>query len=245
MTFRGDGRELAVVVGTTLVRRVDPATGAVLGEHPFGPGQIVRLRYSADHGTLAVIARNSQVVHLVSLANGTVRDVEFQSQGVAESLAAVPLSADGRLLAVGDWQGVVRVVDLQTGERREIRAHGGTTFSLEFAPHDPRLLISSGGVDGVTFWDLDTGVACHSLLRDAAPVFEVQISADGRTLAARSVTGVVAIDLEYHERHVAGNLNHQLTRLRDSVTVPPAREAELKAWAERVLARPWPRWPGR
>lgn len=245
LAFRGDGGELAVVAGLTLVRRVDPTTGAVLGEHTFGSGQVLRLRYSADNRTLIAILRDSKAVHLLSLVTGETAEVTFPGQPVAESLAAVAVSRDGRVFAVGDWQGVVRTVDRQTGERREIRAHGGTTFSLEFAPQDPRLLISSGGVNGVIFWDLDTGAACHGLLRDEAPVTEVQLSADGRTLVARTVSGVVAIDLEDHERHVAGNLGHQLARLRDSMTVPPAREVELKAWAERVLARPWPRWPSR
>jgi hypothetical protein len=164
---------------------------------------------------------------------------------LADQPAAVALSSDARLVAVGNWQGVVTIIDVYTDERREIRAHGGTTFSLEFAPRDPRLLISSGGANGITFWDLDTGVACHSLLRDEAPVTGVQVSADGRTLVAHSVAGIRAIDLEYHERHVAGNLAYQLARLGGTVTLPPARETELREWAAQVLERPWPRWPAR
>jgi WD40 repeat protein/tRNA A-37 threonylcarbamoyl transferase component Bud32 len=240
MAFRGDGRELAVVAGTTLVRRVDATTGAVRGEHPLGPGQIVRLRYSADGNSLAVISRGSHSVRLLSLNGGMSREVEL-----ADQPAAVALSSDARLVAVGNWQGVVTIIDVYTDERREIRAHGGTTFSLEFAPRDPRLLISSGGANGITFWDLDTGVACHSLLRDEAPVTGVQVSADGRTLVAHSVAGIRAIDLEYHERHVAGNLAYQLARLGGTVTLPPARETELRQWAAQVLERPWPRWPAR
>ena len=97
----------------------------------------------------------------------------------------------------------------------------------------------------MTFWDLEHGVACLNVLRENAPVSSLTISDDARTLAVRNVAGAVLLDLEYYDRHIAGNLAQQLERLRDAVELSPAREAELRSWAADVLARPWPRWAAR
>src|SRR5690606_20803700 len=113
--------------------------------------------------------------------------------GAHPSVAA--LSADGRRLAAGTWQGALVVVDLDRGTRRELRAHSGTTFGLAFVPADPDLLVSSGGADGVTFWDLEHDLACRNLLREDAPVRSITLGADGRTLAASTVSGGVLLDL--------------------------------------------------
>ncbi len=238
--FSPGGDELAVVVGLTTVRRLHAHTGAVVGERTFATGQVLRVQFVADGSQLAVITRNSQTVFLWSRNDDALVEVKFGFQ-----TGTVAMSSDRRRLAVGGWQGEIAVRDMVTGSVHEIRAHAGTVWSLAFSPVDSGLLVSSGGANGVVFWDLDTSVACFSALGDTAPVQQVQISADGRTLAATDLRGAVLLDLEYHERHVAGNLAYQLERLRGKVEVNAAREAELRAWSAHVLARPWPRWPSK
>ncbi len=234
--FSPDGAELAVVAGSRLLRRLDAATGSVRAEHELGRSPILRVCYAQGSAALLVVSRRDDAVHLIDRATNAVRAVD-----VGQNSSAAALSPDGRTLIAGSWQGVIRIVDLGTGARREIRAHAGTTFALAFARHDPGLLLSSGGAGGITFWDLDHDVACLSMLRDDAPVYQLALSADGRTLAARSNQHAMLIDLDYHQRHIAGNLAHRLGR-EDPAGLDPARVAGLRAWSAEVLARPWPRF---
>ena len=67
-------------------------------------------------------------------------------------------SRDGRLLAIGDYEGVVRLYDGRTFEQRgrALRGHTGGIFSADFSP-DRRMLVT-GAADGtVRLWDTTTG----------------------------------------------------------------------------------------
>jgi WD40 repeat protein len=243
--FRPGVAELAVVVGHDRIRRHDAATGAVLGEFEIPGTRIMRVRYSQDGSKLAAIWRNGRTVRVFDLAAGTFADVTFDLQipdGLNPTLASVALDRDGRRVAVGTWAGQVAVHDTADQQVRSYQSHSGTTWSLAFSPSDAGLLISSTGAGGITFWDLDSGEACYQTWRLEAPLSQMQISDDGRTLACYANTGPVLVDLEYRERHAAGILEHSLRSFRDRMVIPPRREAELRAWATAVLARSWPRW---
>jgi WD40 repeat protein/tRNA A-37 threonylcarbamoyl transferase component Bud32 len=235
--FHPGGRELAVLVGRDLIRRVDATSGAVLGETRLAGGTILRIRYARDGHRMLVVQSGLAAVRLLDPQSGAFEDVPFPFAPLAAAW-----SPDGKRVACGLRSGTLWVRDLESGALREIRAHSGVVWSLEFSPTDPGLLVSTGGANGLAFWDLDSGLACLSGDAEEAPVAQVQISDDGRTLAAYTYGGIVLRDLEYHERHIAGNLGFQLDRLRRRMTIPPARERELRAWAEQVLVRPWPRW---
>jgi len=240
--FALDGSELAFAAGTERVRRVRTHDGHVLAEY-MAPGQrIIRATYSHDGRRLAVLARDQTFVRVFDLATGSHRDEEFAANlpdESKESLAAVALSCDGSRVAAGTWQGQILVREAN-GSTRNIPGHTGTVWSLQFAAADPGLLFSSGGAQGLACWDLDSGECCYQAIHDVAS--QMQVSRDGRTLACVLPTGALLLDLGYRDRHIAGNLAHQLDRLRRKTTIAPAREAELREWAGTVLALPWPRW---
>ena len=67
------------------------------------------------------------------------------------------LSPDGALLAVGDDEGMVRIVRLETFEViRTIRAHSQRVSDLDFSP-DNRTLLSAGRDGALRYWDVETG----------------------------------------------------------------------------------------
>jgi hypothetical protein len=79
------------------------------------------------------------------------------------------ISPDGKLLAVGDEEGLVRVVQLDRFEViATIRAHRGRISDLDFSP-DSRILLSAGRDGMLRFWDIDN-------IR-AAPVRELKAPA--------------------------------------------------------------------
>ncbi|MFY9343469.1 MAG: hypothetical protein WAT39_13315, partial [Planctomycetota bacterium] len=178
-----------------------------------------------------------------TLADGLLHEIAFASPaGLRANLASLAFDRDCTRLAVGTWDGELLVRDLRTGTTQAIPAQNSMAWGVVFSPIDPDLLITSVGSGGLTFWDLDTMECCLQLLRDEAPISQLQLSRDGRTLACFTQAGPVLLDLEYRERHVAGNLATRLETLGPTAVMPPGREAELRTWAAEVLSRPWPRW---
>ena len=176
------------------------------------------------------------------LATGGFRDEEFAGlwpTNMAQAISAVALSPDGSEVAVGNTQGPIRVRRAD-GSTQALAGHDGTVWSLQFAAHDPGLLFSSGGAQGLACWDLDSGECCYQAVGDQAS--QLQVSTDGATLCCLTPAGALLLDLAYRERHIAGNLGLHLEGLKAQGALAPARERDLRAWAEAVLARPWPRW---
>ena len=219
-----------------------PADGPLVAVHEIPGAHWIRLRYSADGRWLCAIRRGSSAVWRLDRRSGVATEIPFTVDlpgGLAGSLSALAVSSDGSLLAVGTWQGQ-GLGRSESGPDRSIAAHGGTVWSLAFAPTDDGLLFSAGGAQGVAAWDLDTLECCHQAVRDH--VVQLHLSRDLRTLACTTPDGPLLLDLGYRRRHVAGNLAFQLERQRQHVAVDPERERELRAWATAVLAEPWPRW---
>jgi serine/threonine protein kinase/WD40 repeat protein len=240
--FSADGEELVTRPEDSRLRRVRTSDGTVIAEYPLPDARLIRAVYSHDGRWLAAIGRATPIVHLFDLQTGVRRDLEFNIPtpgGAPATLSAVALSADGSRIAVGTWQGMV-MVRFADGHFTTIPAHPGTIWSVQFTAVDDGLLYTSGGSQGIACWDLDSNECCYQALQDV--VKQMQISADGSTMACLTTEGVVLFDRTYRERHVAGNLGFHLERARGKVELPPGREAALQAWAAEVLARPWPRW---
>jgi WD40 repeat protein len=67
------------------------------------------------------------------------------------------VSPDGKLLAVGDDEGGVRIVRLETFEvLRTLRAHSQRVSDVDFSP-DSRTLLSAGREGVIRYWDIETG----------------------------------------------------------------------------------------
>ncbi len=126
------------------------------------------------------------------------------------------------------------------GGTQLLPGHAGTVRNLQFVDSDPRLLFSCGGSGGFAAWDLATMECCYQALDDV--VSQLQVSSDASTLACTTTSTALLVDLTYRRRHVAGNLDYQLTRLRSKLPIDATREAELRAWATAELGKPWPRW---
>ena len=81
-------------------------------------------------------------------------NVVKQSQA-EHDVRSIACSPDGRLLACGGSDGVVAIVDVESGrDIRTLRAHQGTVNAVEWHPSEPR--IATAGADGrVKLWSLE------------------------------------------------------------------------------------------
>jgi WD40 repeat protein len=106
---------------------------------------------------------------------------------------SVALSADGRVLASGGYDGTARLWETDTG-RPLATLHGHTGGVAAVALSADGSLLASGGYDGtVRLWETDTGRPMATLHGHAGVVAAVALSADGLLLASGGLDGTVRL----------------------------------------------------
>jgi hypothetical protein len=168
VAFSPDGRLLVSGSDDLTVRLWDPATGEQRGVLTGHTDQSRRLLRVVQHVSESILG------------------VEFSPLGVV-------FSPDGRLLASGSRDRMVRLWDPATGEQRGVlTGHTDWVWSVAFSP-DGRLL-ASGSRDGtVRLWDPATGEQRGVLTGHTDMVCSVAFSPDGRLLASGSRDGTVRL----------------------------------------------------
>lgn len=162
-------------------------------------------------------------------------DRAFQSSSAPFSLA---LSPDRRLLAVGTWLGDVDLWEIETAAKRaELKGPTAVVLGVDFSPDGTVLALSSR--DGSTrLWDVAAGPWLATVASRRAGAERVRYFADNWHLAIGYEDGAVEIrDLGFYFRHVAGNAEYQLRRLRAAGESFPRADAVLD-WSRRILAMP-------
>jgi WD40 repeat protein len=162
----------------------------------------------------SVFARNDRELVCASLAAGQAVETVAPPPAVQarvltdfEKNAALGLafSPDGKTLALGTWQGLVKVLDLSTTNELPAPApHNDWVCSVAFSP-DGKLLVSAGGSEfkpernggktsaQVKLWDVAAGKELSELTGHTNKVFSAVFSPDGRTLATGSADQTVRL----------------------------------------------------
>ena len=149
VSFSPDGTTLATT-GTFGVKLWDVATGRSLGE--IGSGNSSDVAFSADGTMVAFPLPGAGTAEVWDVAK---RSLVATVEADLNWFLSVALSPDGRLLAVGDDHGAVRLWDVRTGGLvREFDQRGAGAFTLEFA--DGRVLAVSGFEPVASLWDVAT-----------------------------------------------------------------------------------------
>ena len=104
-------------------------------------------------------------------------------------VAALAFRPDGKVLAAGDFNGLVRLWDTSTGkEIGRPLPQGEIVLSLAYSPDGKMLAVGLAddhtGKPGVRLWDTETREPIGELLPSTVPVTRIEFRPDGRALLA-------------------------------------------------------------
>lgn len=137
--------------------------------------------YLALAVSLPLAAKNPPEAPPSSLELGTGDRVVARHSGGVSGLAFSP---DGKLLATGGGDMVVRIWDVAAGkEVRRLDGLQGFVRKLVFSP-DGKLLASAGDDAGVILWDVATGKEVRRVSKHANNLRTAAFSPDGKTLVS-------------------------------------------------------------
>ncbi len=236
-----DGRLVASGCDDGVVRLWDAATGQLMAslrgeqEYPRRP----TVAFSPDGRSLATVDSRSNVV-LWDWVSGSPRATMKGHRG---QLRSVAFSPDGKLLASAGDDATIRLWDTHSAEPLgALEGNRDEVFSLAFSPGGGTLA-SGGRGRQVKLWDLGTRKCLATLSGHTNMIFATAFSPDGRLLASCAADGTLGLcDLSYYDRHIAGNLEYQRSRLPSDRT---SATDGLRDWAKQVLERPTSsfKWP--
>jgi len=107
--------------------------------------------------------------------------------------SSMDISPDGRIIATGHDDKLVRIWDSETGSLlKELTGHVSIVTSVAFSP-SAKFLVSGSMDNTARIWDLETGTVIRILLGNAGGVIGVAVSPDGNLIYTRSSSGKILI----------------------------------------------------
>jgi len=154
-------------------REIKLATGAVVRG-------INNIALGPNSQTFAKIGKNENTVELWDLYTGKLRKT---FSGHEKQMASVAVSPDGKMLAGGDFDGVIWWWNIDTSEYRQIRTPHKIVDEVIFSP-DGRTLVSSRDRD-IRLWDIATG-EFKARLEDTTGTNNIVFNSNGTILYGAS-----------------------------------------------------------
>ncbi|MEG3987473.1 NACHT domain-containing protein [Microcoleus sp. S28C3] len=177
-----------------LLEILEATRGKTESEVGYVGGNAATLLLKIDRTALEAKDLSRAVILGADFTNASLRRVNFAEANLANSdftkifssVRSVIFSPDGKLLATGDTDGIVRLWEASTG--REIltcKGHTNVVESVAFSP-DGKILASASYDKTIELWDVKTGECLKVLQGHTESVMSVTFNPDGNILASGS-----------------------------------------------------------
>jgi WD40 repeat protein len=180
-----DGKYLATATFQGTVRLWDAASGKplfqLIEQRGWGGGDSA---FTADSKTVIVMA-SGQVQ-----AFDTVTGKKAQRFNNLNSSQVLAISADGKRIATGGWDGSIQVYDTATGKAiKQIQGYRENLRALALSPDGK--LVASATNSTIFLWEADSGKQLHKLRRHPGGVTSITFAADGKTLLSAGLDNTI------------------------------------------------------
>jgi len=181
----------------------------------------------------------SACIFLIVLAYGSLAqkpELVVQS-GHIWGTAKVAFSPDGKLLASGSFDNIIKLWDVSSGTQlRSLVGHIGWVVSVTFSP-DGTMLASVGGDNSIRLWDVRSGKERHAFTGRTQSATSVAFSPDGQTLASGECDGTVKL-WNVTSGNLLGSLPVQPSQVEAPSPSSPTSMIELRRCVEDVAFSP-------
>ncbi len=184
---------LAAVAGYHQVLLYDLSNFALLGALPFPEGDIYAMTFSVNGEVLVAgggIEGDSGRVAVWNVRKGE-RVGTYGDE--YDSIMAVDISPDHRMLALGGPSKVVKVYSVEDGSLLyRLTDHTDWIYAVKFSP-DGELLATADRSGGLLLWQAANGRAVEALRGHTDAIQDLAYSADSTLLASASSDGTVRL----------------------------------------------------
>jgi WD40 repeat protein len=187
LAYSPDGRRLAVGRRLGTVEWWDLSEKKLIQQVQYS-GAAYALTFSPDGSTLAV-SGGSRIALFDAASGKEAHALSSKSEGPPAALPAVAslaFSPDGKVLAAGCYDAVIRLLDIESGkEIRAMEGHGGVAYALAFSG-DGRTLASASFDKTVRLWEAFSGLQVAVFSGHQGPVTALAFLKDGRGIYSGS-----------------------------------------------------------
>ncbi|WP_293147145.1 MULTISPECIES: NACHT domain-containing protein [unclassified Microcoleus] len=184
-----------------LLEILEATRGKTESEVGYVGGNAATLLLKIDKTALETKDLSRAVILGADFTNASLRRVNFAEANLANSdftkifssIRSVMFSPDGKLLATGDTDGIVRL--WEASSCREIltcKGHSNVVESVAFSS-DGKILASGSYDKTIKLWDVKTGECLKVLQGHTESVMSVRFNPDGNILASGSFDGTVRL----------------------------------------------------
>lgn len=191
--YSPDGKQLAAGHRTGMVRVWNLADSKIVQELKY-PGAAFTLAFSPDGKNLAVSGNSKVLIWEIASAREIRQFLSKDGPPATQPyVASLAYSADGNTLALGCYDAVARLVDVNSGkEVRACEGHRSAILGVAFST-DGRTLASASFDQTVRIWESFSGQQIASYSGHRGPVHAVSFSPNDRTLYSASAdTSILA-----------------------------------------------------
>ncbi|HWY88545.1 MAG TPA: WD40 repeat domain-containing protein, partial [Gemmataceae bacterium] len=150
-------------------------------------GPAYALAFTQD-GTILAVSGGSKIALFETATGKEVHTFNSRSEGPAAALPAVAslaFSPDGKMLAAGCYDAVIRILDTTGKEIRAMEGHGNVAYALAFSG-DGRTVASGSFDKTVRLWETFSGLQVGVYNGHRGPVTALAFQKDGRGIFSGS-----------------------------------------------------------